>query len=745
VENDAKALLAQMTLEEKAALTTGSGIFATQGVERLGVPSICMSDGPHGVRKIRPDSFDPLEPAFPATCFPTASALAATWDTALVRQVGEAIGQECLALDVQVLLGPGVNIKRTPLCGRNFEYYSEDPVLAGEIGAAFVQGVQSRGVGTSLKHFACNNQEFERMTTSAEVDERTLREIYLPAFERVVRTAPPWTVMSAYNRVNGVPASEHPQLLGGILKGEWGFDGLIVSDWGAVNHRDRALAAGLDLEMPASGPAATERLVRMVHTGLLPEQVVDEAASRVLQMVMRGVEHRQPGATFDATEHHDLARRAAAEALVLLKNEGGLLPLGGAERVALIGRFAKHPRIQGQGSAHVNPTRIDCLFDALSSQVPLQYAEGYPAEDVVDEALISEAVAAARSADVAVIFAGLPDLYESEAYDRKHLDLPPAQNRLIAEVCRVQPRTVVVLACGSAIAMPWFDLPAAIVQSWLAGQAAGNAVADVLLGSVSPAGRLSETFPVRLEDTPAYCNYPGDEGRVRYGEGLFVGYRYYDRVKVKPLFPFGFGLSYTTFAYSGLTLDKAELTDRESLEVTVTVRNTGARAGKEVVQLYVRDVQSTLTRPVKELKAFAKVSLAPGEEQQIRFTLAERDFACYSVDRGAWFVETGDFEVLVGPSSAETPLRAVVRVESTAPEAAFGPFTLFKRFWGHPVGGPLLRAMLEEKLGVSEIAPQYLEFVQDMPLVKVAHLLSMGTVTEEDVVALAEKVNRALK
>jgi beta-glucosidase len=776
MEQRIQTLLAQMTLDEKVALTTGVGNWNTRAVERLGLPAITVSDGPHGVRKVRPGNTGPLEESVPATCFPTASALAATWNADLVRQVGAAIGEECQALDVQVLLGPGVNMKRTPLCGRNFEYYSEDPVLAGELGAALVQGVQSQGVGTSLKHFACNNQEFERMTISAEVDERTLREIYLPAFERVVKQAAPWTVMCSYNQVNGTPAAEHRRLLTEILRDEWGFEGLVVSDWGAVTHRERSLAAGLDLEMPAGGEAANARLVRLVAEGVLPEAVVDEAAARVLHLVLRGLEGRragagtpgaeagapgaeagtpcaEAGAGFDVTAHHALARRAAAEAMVLLKNECALLPLDPTQvgSLAVIGRIAKAPRIQGHGSAQVNPTRVEAAYDELDRLVAgrfvLRYADGYPDDDdLVDEALLAEAVELARASDVAVIFAGLPDSYESESYDRSHIDLPPAQNRLIAAVCQVQPRTVVVLANGSAVAMPWIDGPAAVLESWLSGQASGGAVADVLLGLVNPSGKLAETFPVRLADTPAFLNFPGEEGRVRYGEGIFIGYRYYERAQVKPLFPFGHGLSYTTFAFTGLQVSRDTMTDQDTLDITVTVQNTGARAGQEVVQVYVRDVESSVMRPAMELKAFAKVSLAPGDEQQVRLTLQGRDFAYYSVERQGWFVESGEFEILVGSSSADTSLRATVTVESTAPAQAFTPFTLVKHFLVHPAAAMALMQLAEQGMGEGgAVQPEHLRWVMDMPLIKVAHLLTKGAITLAEVEALVEQVNAAVR
>lgn len=749
LENRVQELLAQMTLEEKVALTCGGSMWTTRAVERLGVPAIYLCDGPNGVRRPPGEGEIGIGNSLPATCFPTGSALASSWDPDLVREVGAAIGAECQALNVQVLLAPGMNIKRTPLCGRNFEYYSEDPVLAGEIAAAFVQGVQSQGVGACPKHYACNNQEYERLTIDARVDERTLREIYLAAFERVVKQGQPWMVMAAYNRVNGTHAAEHPWLLREVLKGEWGFAGAVVSDWGAVADRAASLQAGLDLEMPYSGEAANARIVRLVREGLLPESVVDAAAARVLALVLKGAAQRRPDATFDPEAHHTLARRAAAECMVLLKNEGGLLPLdpGRLARVAVIGRFAEAPRFQGGGSAHVRPTRVDSplaeLKRLLGDRVAVQYAPGYPAADGEGEdALIQEAVAAARAADVAIVFAGLPEKAESEGYDRPHLDLPTAHNRLIAAVARAQPRTVVVLMNGSAVTMPWLGTVPAVLEAWLGGQAVGGAVADVLLGRVNPSGKLAETFPACLEQTPAYLNYPGEAGQVRYGEGIFVGYRYYDKTGIKPLFPFGHGLSYTTFAYTGLALSRQTLTDQETLEVTVTVRNTGPWAGKEVVQLYVRDVACTVARPVQELKAFAKVYLEAGEERQVRFTLTGRDFAYWCPERQAWHVESGEFEIRVGPSSAETPLRAVVTVQSTAPARPFTAGTLFKHYAANPVALATLQEALADPW--HSVSDHFWIFAMDMPLTKVVRFLTRGSAPEGLAEDLARRVNAAL-
>ena len=563
-----------MTLEEKIALSIGRDFWSTNGVERLGIAPIALNDGPHGIRKPASSSEIGIGSSLPATCFPTAATLACSWDTALVEEVGQALGEECLALDVQVLLGPGVNIKRTPLGGRCFEYYAEDPVLAGEMACAFVLGVQSKGIGTSLKHYACNNQEFERMTISAEVDQRTLREIYLAAFERVVRKAQPWTIMSAYNKVNGVYASEHPELLRDILKKEWGFDGVVVSDWGAINEKEKALEAGLDLQMPGYPGNHTEKIAKLVRDGQLPEAVIDEASTRVLRLLMRGKENRQPGFVFDQEAHHSLSRKAAAELLVLLKNMDNLLPLQveHLRSVAIIGRFARQPRYQGSGSSKVVPTRLDTSYDELQhwldGNVLSTYTDGYDEEGLPDEALLREAVEQAKVADVAIIFAGLPDAYESEGFDRKHIFMPDSHNRLIEEVCRVQPNTVIVLQNGGVVAMPWIDGPKAILEAGLGGQAVGGAIVDVLSGKVNPSGKLAETFPVRLQDTPSYLNYPGEANKVYYGERLFVGYRYYDKKEIKPLFPFGYGLSYTTFEFTRLQTNKTEISTGETLDVT---------------------------------------------------------------------------------------------------------------------------------------------------------------------------------
>ena len=667
--HDIASLVSRMTLEEKASLLSGLNFWQTKPVERLGIPSMMLTDGPHGLRK-QAGSADHLglSSSVPATCFPSAAGLACSWDRSLVGRVGEALGTECQHHDVAVLLGPGANIKRSPLCGRNFEYFSEDPVLSGEMAAAHIQGVQRRGVGTSLKHFAVNNQETRRMTIDARVDERTLREIYLASFEGAVRGGRPDTVMCSYNRVNGTYASEHPWLLTKVLREDWGFEGFIVSDWGAVNERVAGVAAGLDLEMPGSGGRTDAQIVAAVQDGSLAESAVDQAVTRFLRILFQLKDSRRPDLRFDEAAHHGLARETAAGCAVLLKNEDGILPLADDRRVAVIGGFARTPRYQGGGSSHINPTRVDDAFEELRTlhAGACSYSQGYPMDrDEVDEALIAEAVAAARAADVAVVFAGLPDAYESEGYDRKHMRLPDAHNRLIEAVAAVQPNTVVVLSNGSPVEVPWIGQVKALLEGYLGGQAWGGAMADLLTGRKTPGGKLAETFPLALENNPSSLDFPGTKETVTYREGVFVGYRWYETLGIPVRFPFGFGLSYTTFTLSDLTLDRTDMTDADTLTVTVRVTNTGSRAGSEVVQLYVGDPASTVKRPVKELKAFEKVHLEPGTSTMVSFTLEKRAFAYWHEALGDWYVEGGRYDLHIGTSSADIACSASVEVAST--------------------------------------------------------------------------------
>lgn len=672
MERNIKELVQRMTLEEKAGMCSGLDFWHLKGVERLGIPSIMVTDGPHGLRK-QDGSADHLglTSSVPATCFPSAAGLASSWDKELARQVGVALGEECQAEDVAVLLGPGVNIKRSPLGGRNFEYFSEDPLLSTQMATGHIQGVQSQGVGTSLKHFAVNNQEERRMSIDAVVDERTLREIYLASFEGAVKDGQPWTVMCSYNKVNGTYAGENEWLLTDILKDEWGHEGLVVSDWGAVNERADALAAGLELEMPTSGGIGERKVIDAVESGQLPLDKLDRAVERMLTLIFNAVDQNQDGATYNKDEHHQLARKVAAESMVLLKNEEGILPLGREGDVAIIGAFARKPRFQGGGSSHINPTKVDDIVEEMTQVagegVTFSYAPGYRIEaDDVDETLMHEAVQAAQSADTAVVFVGLPDRYESEGYDRAHLRLPDNHIRLIEEIAKVQSRVVVVLSNGSPVEMPWLPQVQAVLEAYLGGQAVGGAIADLLYGEVNPSGKLAETFPAKLSDNPSYLNFPGEGDRVDYREGIFVGYRYYDKKELEPLFPFGYGLSYTTFEYADLKVDRTELTDQDEVNVHVRITNTGDIAGKEIVQLYVNDIESTVIRPVKELKAFAKVALDPGESKVVSFTLSKRSFAYYNVDMKDWHVETGEFEIQVGSSSRDIHVHTRVNVESTA-------------------------------------------------------------------------------
>ncbi len=720
----------ELTLEEKAALVSGSDFWHTTAVERLGIPAIMVSDGPHGLRtQLAEADHVGLTGSVPATCFPPAAGIAGSWNTQLIETVGRALGTEARRWGVSVVLGPGVNIKRSPLCGRNFEYYSEDPFLAGRLGAALVRGVQSQGVGTSVKHFAANNQEDDRLRVSAEVDERTLREIYLPAFEHIVRTEQPWTVMCAYNKVNGTYASEHHWLLTTVLREEWGFAGLVVSDWGAVHDRVRSLEAGLDLEMPPNLELSPAAVVAAVREGRLAESALDDAVARVLTLVSRSTSGPTKGeqVTFDEDEHHRVAHLAALESAVLLKNERGALPLRprtGAT-VAVIGELARTPRFQGGGSSEVNPTRVDVpveeLRDRLGTGVEVVFAPGYGLDGNdanEDELLRTEAVRVARDADRVVVFLGLPAAEESEGFDRTHLDLPAGQLALLSALREANDRPLtVVLSNGSAIRTSTWDGDAdAILESWLSGQAAGGAVADLLTGRANPSGKLAETIPVRLEDNSSFLNFPGDSGVVRYGEGVFVGYRAHDRAGQEVSYAFGHGLSYTTFDVGDLAVRTSGSVAGDDLvvEVSVTVTNTGSVAGAEVVQVYVRDPECSAARPVRELKGFAKVALEPGESGTATMTLDCRAFAYWSVRHRDWVVEAGDFEIAVGTSSRDLHATTTIRLE--APPIAL-PLT----------GDSTLAEWLADPQGTELLQGLDLPILRDPGLVRVVGTMPMST------------------
>jgi beta-glucosidase len=664
-----KELVRNMTLEEKAGLCSGENFWNTKEVERLNIQKIMLSDGPHGLRKqdAQADHLGVNE-SIKAVCFPAGCMTAASFDRELLTAVGEALGEECQAEGVGVLLGPAVNIKRSPLCGRNFEYYSEDPYVASEIANAFIKGVQSKKVGTSIKHFLANNQEHRRMTSSSEVDERTLREIYLAAFEGAVKSGKPWTVMCSYNKINGTYASENPVYLTDILRKEWGFDGCVVSDWGAVNNRVLGLSAGMDLEMPGSGGINDALIVEAVKNGELEEIVLNETCVRILDVTYRYLENKDKSAVFDLDKDHALARKAAEESIVLLKNEENILPVSKERKIAFIGEFAKKPRYQGGGSSHINSFKVTSAMESLSKLgfEYVTYEQGYQTQkDETIEELKQEAVRAAKDAEVAVIFAGLPDNFESEGYDRKHMHLPNCQNELIEEICDIQPNTIVVLHNGSPVEMPWIHKVKGLVEAYLGGQAIGEAVVNVLYGKVNPSGRLPETFPVRLEDNPSYLFFQGESDVVEYREGVFVGYRYYESKKAEVQFPFGYGLSYTQFAYSNMNVDKNSINDTETIKVSVDVTNTGTVTGKEVVQLYVSPALGNILRPVIELRGFEKIQLEPNETKTVTFTLDKRSFAYWNTAIHDWHVLSGKYTIHIGKSVRELVLSSSVTIEST--------------------------------------------------------------------------------
>lgn len=661
-----KELISKMTLEEKASLCSGADNWHTKEIKRLNIPSVMMVDGPHGLRKQEGETDHlGLNESVEAVCFPAACATASSFDVDLMERMGETLGAECQAENVSMLLGPAVNIKRSPLCGRNFEYLSEDPYLAGRMASAYIRGVQNQGVGTSIKHFALNNQETFRMTISSEVSERALREIYLPAFEKAVKESAPRTVMCSYNKINGEYASENRYLLTDILRKEWGYKGCVVSDWGAVSDRVKGLKAGLDLEMPYSGGYNDRQIVTAVQEGRIDETVLDEAVERVLNVVFADAQNRRPETVFDKEADHRKAEDIETECAVLLENNG-VLPLDTGRHIAYIGEFAEKPRYQGGGSSHVNSVRVVSALDAARSKGRnVTYARGFSMEnDAMTEQELEKACRTASEADIAVIFAGLPEIFESEGYDRTSMKLPQCQNRLIEEVLKVQPNVVVVLHNGSPVELPWADKVSAILEMYLGGQGVGEACDRLLYGEANPSGRLAETFPYRLEDNPSYLHFPGNDKRVLYGEDIFVGYRYYDTKKVPVRYAFGHGMSYTEFAYADLTLSSARMMDGDILTVSLKVKNIGQTEGKEVVQMYVSDKCGTPERPVKELKGFVKVHLMPGEEKTVSMDISARDLSYYEERLGDWYAPSGIYRILIGHASDDIRLNADIEFET---------------------------------------------------------------------------------
>ena len=665
-----KDLISQMTLKEKASLCSGKDFWHLKSIERLGIPEIMVCDGPHGLRKQNSENKKVgIGNSYPATCFPTAVTTACSWDRDLIYRMGQALAEECLQQDVSVLLGPGVNMKRSPLCGRNFEYFSEDPELAGEMGAAFIAGVQSMGIGTALKHFAGNSQEMKRMTSNSIIDDRALREVYLRAFEKAVKKSQPWMVMNAYNLLNGTYCSENDWLQNKVLRDEWGFEGAVVSDWGAVNDRVAGLNGGNDLEMPSSGGINDAKIVEAVKCGVIDEDTLDERVDKLVDIILKGAANRRPGYKFDVKAHNLLSRQIAEQSMVLLKNEDNILPLKRAEGeyVAVIGAFADKPRYQGEGSSVINPTMIDSGRRAFNnSPIDVKFADGYDrsGKRKNEDAYITEACNLAKNASKAVVFIGLTDDYESEGFDRTTMKLPDGHNRLVEAVSRVNENVIVVLQGGSPVEMPWADDVKAILNAYLGGQSVAPAIVDVLTGKANPCGKLAETYPICLKDTPTSFRYPDSKEDVQYRESIFIGYRYYDKVERNVRFPFGFGLSYTSFEYSDIRLRKKNLTKGESTKVTFTIKNTGDVAGAEIAQVYVGKPESRVFRAPKELKGFVKVYLEPGEEKKVSVELDDRAFAFWNTATDGWCVESGEYNILVGASSRDIRLEAAVKMKS---------------------------------------------------------------------------------
>lgn len=781
----ARDLVAQMTLEEKASLCSGKNFWETKAVERLGVASFMVTDGPHGLRRQAGESDHlGLNASVPATCFPTAAAMACSFDPSLMHRMGAALGEECRTEQVGIILSPAANIKRSPLCGRNFEYFSEDPLLTGEIAAGLIAGIQSQNVGTSMKHYLANNQERARVSSNSVVDERALREIYLAGFETAIKKAQPWTLMCSYNMINGTYASDNKRLMSDVPRGEWGFEGAIMTDWGAMNDRVEAIKAGLDLEMPGPSDGNDALIVQAVREGTLTEAQVDACAARITELALRVAQNKVTA--YDQDAHHELARQIARESAVLLRN-GTALPLQKGANLAVIGDFAKHPRYQGAGSSKINPPRITSLCDAMDERkIEYTYAQGFAAEGKPDDALVSEAVKSAKEADVVIVMLGLPDSFESEGFDRTHMNLPENQNLLMAELTKTGKPIVAVLSTGAAVVLPWREQVDSILLMYLAGQNSGSAVLDLLLGDANPCGKLAETWPLALEDTPCH-DFFGNKGNVEYRESIYVGYRYYDKASREVAYPFGHGLSYTEFTYSNLKLSTSELGETDTVDVCVTVTNTGDRAGKEVVQLYAAPPTEGIFRPVRELRAFTKVSLESGESKTVSMTLNRRAFAYYDVNAKDWRVDSGVYAIEIGASSRDIRLTQSVTVHGVQPNPAINadvpaycypgsvwpvPKEQFERVLGHPVppersirpftanstlgevqasfAGRMFYKMIQKNMakqfgggnseGMEEFAKIINAMLEDMPIRQLA-MMSGGSMTPAVVAGLVDMMN----
>lgn len=666
---DIDLTLSKLTLEEKASLISGLYFWTTKPVDRLNIPAVTMTDGPHGLRKEYgadggKGGVNIMKGSVPATCFPTAVTLASSWDVDLLKQVGVAIGEEAKNQKVSTVLGPGINVKRSPLCGRNFEYFSEDPYLAGILAENYINGVQSQSVGTSLKHFACNSEEYNRMSIDSVVDERALREIYLYGFEHAVKNAQPQQIMASYNRVDGKYVSENKRLLTDILRDEWGFKGLVVSDWGAVNDRVEGVKAGLDLQMPGTKGVHDRIVVKAVQEGKLDEKDLDKVVLRVLRYIDECLDKKQENYDCDYDAHHELARKIGTKSAVLLKNQDNVLPIATNEKIALIGKLAEESRYQGSGSSRINCRNLVNVLDAFHKNgADFEYAEGYTLKgDGKNKKLLNKALEVAKNKDKIVLVIGLTDVYESEGFDRTHLSIPEGHIELLNALAKVNPNIVVVLEGGAPVEMPWLDKAKAVLNTYLLGEAVGESTYDLVYGKVNPSGKLAETFPVKLEDCLASRYFPMGPKTVEYRESIYVGYRYFDKANKTPLFPFGYGLSYTTFEYSNVkvadSFGKGDL-----LKVELTVTNIGKVDGEEIVQLYVKHQNSPIFKADKELKAFAKVFLKVGESKTVEMTLDDRSFAYYNVDAKDWSVLSGVYTIEVGASSRDIRLTSDVNVK----------------------------------------------------------------------------------
>ena len=751
-----KELVAQMTLEEKAGLCGGNDFWHTKAVERLGIPAVMMSDGPHGLRKQAEEADHlGLNDSVVAVCFPAGCATASSFDTELIGKMGETIGDECQAENLSIVLGPAVNIKRSPLCGRNFEYLSEDPYLAGKMAASYINGVQSRHVGTSIKHFALNDQEYYRMSNDSVVSERTMREIYLPAFETAVKEAQPKTVMCSYNKINGVYAADNEWLLSNVLRDDWGYKGYVMTDWGAVNDRVQGIRAGLELEMPGNTAENDAKIVAAVKDGSLDEALVDRACERILTVMYDYLENRKPETVFDRDADHAKAEAIEAECAVLLQNNG-ILPLDAGKKIVYIGEFAAKPRYQGGGSSHINASKVTSALDAAKAKGrTVDYVKAYPmnANEMSDEDL-QAAVDAAKAADAAVVFAGLPDSFESEGYDRENMDMPSCQNKLIAAVAAVNPNTVVVLHNGSPVETPWADDVAAILEMYLGGQGVGTATDALLYGDANPCGHLAETFPYRVQDNPSYLNFNTDPETCNYAEGVYVGYRYYDKKQMPVRWAFGHGLSYTTFRIDNIRTSAQEMTEDGTIDVCVDVTNTGSRAGKEVVQLYVSDKTGTPDRPVKELKGFAKVALEPGETKTVKLTVDFRSLAYFAEKIGDWYAAPGTYQILVGDASDNIAVCTEItyQTDKSLPLRMDTSLTMGELF-ANPKTAAVLQGMMAKMMEDSPFAGagdslgegtdlMMQKMMQYMPL---KSLKSFGMVNDAQIAGMLEAFKQALQ